>query len=114
MLPPNSTIQEGGLPSLWNMLASVTATITNTGHVEAAEVAQLYVGIPGAPAKQLRGYSKDLLAPGASCQVTFPLARRDLSVWDTVRQSWVLQRGQYQLYVGKSVLDVQLQGSMTI
>ncbi|KAF2771068.1 putative beta-glucosidase [Teratosphaeria nubilosa] len=114
LLPANSSIQEGGLPSLWDYVASVSATVTNTGKVEAAEVAQLYLGIPTGPAKQLRGYSKELLAPNASATVTFLLSRRDLSVWDTTRQQWILQTGTYNVYVGKSVLDIQLQSTLTI
>ncbi|GAB7339006.1 hypothetical protein MBLNU457_5672t1 [Dothideomycetes sp. NU457] len=112
--PPGTQIMEGGLPSLWDQIASVSATITNTGHVAAAEVAQLYLGIPGAPPKQLRGYAKPMLQPGESATVSFPLLRRDLSQWDVVLQQWVLPQDEYSVYVGKSVLDVQLTGSITI
>lgn len=110
----NATGSEGGDPELWKPLATVSCTITNTGAVEAAEVAQLYVHIPGGPQKQLRGYSKDHIAPGASCTAKFELNKRDLSTWDVVSQSWVLQSGQYQLYIGKSVLDIQLQSSIDL
>lgn len=110
----NATGAEGGDPELWKPLATVSCTIMNTGDVEAAEVAQLYAHIPGGPQKQLRGYSKDILAPGASCTAKFELNKRDLSAWDVVSQSWVLQSGTYELYVGKSVLDIQLEGSITL
>lgn len=92
----------------------MTAQITNTGSVTAAEVAQLYIGIPGAPAKQLRGFGKELLNPGQSTRVVFGLNRRDLSVWDVVAQQWVLQTGTYNVYVGKSVEDIQLKGTLNI
>lgn len=110
----NATGAEGGDPELWKPLATVSCTITNTGDVEAAEVAQLYVHILGGPQKQLRSYSKDTLAPGASCRATFELNKRDLSTWDVSQQSWVLQPGTYQLYVGKSVLDIQLESSISL
>lgn len=111
---PNGTIESGGLASLWDTIATVSVTIENTGNVTAAEVAQLYVGIPGAPPKQLRGYEKITLTPGQSQCIDFPLARRDLSTWDVVSQGWVLQQGSYPIYVGKSVVDTQLTCSLTI
>jgi beta-glucosidase len=113
--PTNSSVvAEGGNPLLWETVATVSSTITNTGSVAAAEVAQLYIGIPGGPAKVLRGFEKVYLAPGASCAVNFELTRRDLSYWDVVSQTWVLQRGSYPVYVGKSVLDIQLQGALSM
>jgi len=111
----NSTATpEGGDPALFQTVAEVTATITNTGSVAAAEVAQLYINIPGGPAKQLRGFAKEFLHPGESTTVMFELMQRDLSEWDVTSQAWVLQKGTYAVYVGKSVLDIQLQGSITV
>ncbi|RAH86226.1 putative beta-glucosidase [Aspergillus japonicus CBS 114.51] len=114
--PPDitaATVAEGGLPSLWDVLVAVSCTLENTGAVAAKEVAQLYVGIPGGPAKVLRGFAKELVEPGQTKEVTFHLTRRDLSTWDVVAQSWVLPRGEYGLFVGKSVADVQLTGSVS-
>ncbi|PWY75478.1 beta-glucosidase [Aspergillus heteromorphus CBS 117.55] len=113
-IPPGTTIAEGGLPSLWDIIATVTCTISNTGSVAAAEVAQLYLGIPGGPAKVLRGFEKQLIHPGNNTHVSFDLTRRDLSTWDVEKQSWGLQAGSYAVYVGKSVLDIQLTGTLTI
>jgi beta-glucosidase len=112
--PTNATIAEGGLPSLWDVVASVKATVTNTGSVEAAEVAQLYVGIPGGPVKQLRGFEKVNIPVGETVTVQFDLTRRDLSEWSVVDQSWVLQQGAYQIYVGSSSRDLPLTGTLTI
>jgi hypothetical protein len=55
--PLPSPVLEGGITSFWDVIAQVHATASNTGLVDAAEVAQLYVGIPGGPVKQLRGFS---------------------------------------------------------
>ncbi|KAJ5560452.1 hypothetical protein N7513_002851 [Penicillium frequentans] len=112
--PPGSVVAEGGLPSLWDVVASVTCTVANSGSVAAAEVAQLYVGIPGGPVKVLRGFEKQLIQPGAHKNFTFDLTRRDLSAWDTEKQIWGLQKGKYPVYVGKSVLDIQLTGALTL
>ncbi|TKA40209.1 hypothetical protein B0A54_10815 [Friedmanniomyces endolithicus] len=111
-LAPNTTVAEGGLTSLWDTIATVTFDVCNVGSVAAAEVAQLYVGIPGGPQKVLRGFGKQLLQPGETGHFSLALNRRDLSTWTA--QGWVLQKGTYQLYVGKSVLDIQLTSSLTI
>jgi beta-glucosidase len=104
---------QGGLASLYDILSTVSVTVTNSGSFPAAEVAQLYVGIPGSgEGKVLRGFEKRMLQPGASAVFPFALRRRDLSIWDTGAQQWGLPSGTYQIYVGKSVLDVQLQGEL--
>lgn len=113
-LPPNASIAEGGIPTLWDVVATVDCNVTNTGLVSAAEVAQLYVGIPGGPPKVLRGFNKQGIDPGRTVNMHFDLTRKDLSTWSTISESWVLQSGTYMIYVGKSVLDIQLTGSVTI
>ncbi len=98
--PLNATIVQGGNPHLYDVIATVTATVSNLGRVAAAEVAQLYVGIPNSPARQLRGFDKQLVRPGRSVQVSFPLTRRDLSIWNVVAQQWELQSGTCYMHVG--------------
>ncbi|CAD0011106.1 unnamed protein product [Aureobasidium pullulans] len=106
---------EGGTTSLYDIVATVSIAVKNTGNVAAAEVAQLYLGIPGSGVpKVLRGFEKQLIQPGASVTMTFSLRRRDMSIWDVVRQQWVLPSGAYNIMVGKSVLDIQLQGTLTL
>ncbi|GKZ25822.1 hypothetical protein AbraIFM66951_000778 [Aspergillus brasiliensis] len=105
----------GGLESLWDVMATIRCTVTNTGRTEAAEVAQLYIRIPGAgPDRVLRGFRKESIRPGKSVDLHFHLTRRDLSQWDVVTQQWVLVEGEYAVMVGKSVLDIQLTGNLTI
>ncbi|KHN94331.1 Glycoside hydrolase, family 3 [Metarhizium album ARSEF 1941] len=111
---PEGAIIPGGQADLFDNIATVTVDVRNTGSMAGAEVPQLYVGIPGGPAKQLRGFEKRFLAPGAAVSVDFPLTRRDLSVWDTTAQKWRLQRGQYNIYVGTSSREVPLKGSLTV
>jgi beta-glucosidase len=111
---PTGAIVEGGQEDLWDVLYHVTASVSNTGSVDGAEVAQLYVGIPGGPVRQLRGFSKVDIEPGKSAQVSFDLTRRDLSVWDTGAQKWQLQSGSYNVYVGGSSRDLPLTGSLSI
>lgn len=112
--PPGSEIAEGGLPSLWDTVATVEFTVTNSGKLAAAEVPQVYVGVPGGPEKVLRGFAKLMLQVGQSQVVAISLTRRDLSTWDVVGQNWLLQGGTYQVYVGASVLDIRLVGKLDV
>lgn len=111
---PTGEILEGGREDLWDVLATVTATVANTGSVSGAEVAQLYVGIPNGPVRQLRGFDKPVLDAGASATVSFELTRRDLSTWDVVTQEWLLQNGSYNIYVGSSSKNLPLTGILSI
>lgn len=112
---PSAVAEEGGLASLYSNLYTITATIKNTGAFAAAEVAQLYVGIPGSGVERvLRGFDKVMLQPGVSDTVSFELRRRDLSIWDVEQQEWRLPSGRFEVLVGKSVLDVQLVGSIDL
>ncbi|KAI1154432.1 beta-glucosidase M [Nemania diffusa] len=112
---PTGPVLEGGQSDLWDVVASVTATIANTGAVGGAEVAQLYVGIPGAPVWQLRGFDKVFVnASAAAATVRFDLTRRDLSSWDVAAQKWALQKGDYPVAVGSSSRQLPLRGVLSI
>ncbi|KAL7626501.1 glycoside hydrolase 3 [Parahypoxylon ruwenzoriense] len=99
---------------LWEVVATVNATITNSGSVAGAEVAQLYLSIPNAPPKQLRGFEKVPLSPGQSAEIVFELTRRDFSVWDIVAQGWTIQSGEYPVHVGASSRDIRLTGNIAV
>lgn len=103
---------------MFENVGTVTATITNTGSVSAAEVAQLYIslpaGSPAAPPRQLRGFDKLSLAPGASGTVTFDLRKRDLSYWDVASQNWIVPSGSFAVNVGASSRDLRLTGSIAV
>lgn len=96
----------------------MTATITNSGSVAGAEVPQLYLtlpsGAPAAPPKQLRGFTKLSLQPGASGTATFNLRRRDLSYWDVSSQNWIVPKGNFGISVGASSRDSRLNGNIVI
>lgn len=62
----------------------------------------------------LRGFEKKFLQPGEECEVVFELTRRDLSTWDVLEQAWLLQSGEYDVMVGKSVLDIQARGRISV
>jgi len=120
---PAGEVREGGPTDLWDVLATVTATVANTGGVDGAEVAQLYVGLPDAgrgegaaavPVRQLRGFDKPFVRAGQSAEVRFALTRRDLSTWDVGAQKWRLPRGKFTVSVGGSSRDLPLVGELVL
>ncbi|KAF2223918.1 glycoside hydrolase family 3 protein [Elsinoe ampelina] len=119
---PSAPILQGGRTDLFDVLARVEVDITNTGNVQAAEIAQLYITIPNsrinvptqrAPVgRQLRGFEKRVVAPGETVRFGFPLTRRDLSQWDMVVQEWGLEQGTYTVEAGGSSRDLPLRGEL--
>ncbi|KAI9038862.1 beta-glucosidase [Aspergillus affinis] len=114
LVDPSIAVVQGGHPELWDTLFEVTASITNTGDVAGSEVAQLYVEIPNAPVRQLRGFDRVPLKAGETKKVTFPLTRRDLSIWDVVAQQWRLQAAEYNVFVGASSRILHLNGTLQV
>lgn len=116
--PATGATVPGGREDLYENVATVTATITNSGGVDGAEVAQLYLTLPSsaptAPPKQLRGFSKLKLAPGASGTATFNLRRKDLSYWDVRTQNWIVPSGSFGISVGASSRDIRLTGTISV
>ncbi|KAI0110716.1 glycoside hydrolase family 3 protein [Hypoxylon sp. NC0597] len=115
--PATGDIISGGRADLWETVLRVTVTITNTGTAKGAEVAQLYVSYPesaATPPKQLRGFDKLVLEPGASDNVAFDIKRRDLSIWDTAKQNWVVPAGTFNISVGASSRDIRQTGTLEV
>ena len=114
-----SAATPGGNSALWENLYNVTVTLKNTGEVAGATVPQLYLSYPdsapaGTPPKQLRGFEKINLEPGAEESVAFELMRRDLSYWDVSSQEWIIPAGEFGVSVGFSSRDLKVVGSVSV
>jgi len=97
--------------------ATVTATVTNTGTRAGADVAQLYVSDPaasGQPPKQLEGFQRVNLQPGASQTVTFPLTQTNLRYWNASSNNWATSTGSYGIDVGDSDASLPLTGTLSV
>ena len=104
----------GGNPMLWDVLYTVSATVTNTGKVAGEEIAQVYVSLGGEgdPKRVLRGFERLSVQPGESAVVTVDLTRRDLSNWDEGAQDWVVRGGEKMVFVGASSRNLPLSGKL--
>ncbi|KAH7329421.1 beta-glucosidase family 3 protein [Stachybotrys elegans] len=105
----------GGNRQLWDILYTITATITNTGSATTDEVPQLYLshGGEGEPVRVLRGFERiERIAPGESKTFRAELTRRDLSNWDTVSQNWVITDAPKTIWVGSSSRNLPLTATL--
>ena len=89
---------------------TVTVQVTNTGGRAGSEVVQLYVAAPpaaGQPPRQLNGFAKVHLDPGATETVTLRLEPGDLAAYDEPSGTWVTHPGRYELLAGRSSRDIR-------
>ncbi|RJL30085.1 glycoside hydrolase family 3 C-terminal domain-containing protein [Bailinhaonella thermotolerans] len=95
---------------------TVEATVTNAGDRYAQEVAQLYVAFdedrPTRPRRELRGFAKVGLEPGASSRVRFTLTARDIAYWSVSRHDWRVDPGRFAVEVGASSRDIRLRAEL--
>lgn len=95
----------------------VRFTLRNTGSREGAEVAQVYVELPGAAGENFRrlaGWQKVELKPGESRAVSVTLHPLALAVFDEKANRWETPRGEFRVFVGGSSADTPLSGEMPL
>jgi beta-glucosidase len=89
----------------WNGTLTISARITNSGEREAEEVAQLYIRDLAAsmtrPIRELKGFRKIRLPPGASTDVQFMLTRQDLAFYNQ-QMKFVAEPGEFDVWVAPS------------
>lgn len=81
---------------------TVSATIKNTGDVEAEEIVQLYtrdlVGDRTRPVKELKGFQRIRLQPGEEKSVVFELSTDDLSFYNQ-KMELVTEPGMFHIWI---------------
>jgi len=97
---------------------NVSFLIKNTGKVDGAEVAQLYVGAVDSPVfrpeKELKEFTKIYLDAGETKRVNLALDARSFAIYDVEENEWVVPAGKYQIFVGTSSRDIRLQHEIII
>lgn len=85
---------------------TVSVTVRNTGPVAGDEVVQLYVhqraGSAARPRRELKGFQRVQLQPGAEQTVSFTLGRDALKFWSPVTKAWGVEPGGFDVWVGGS------------
>ena len=93
-------------------------TLTNTGKVAGAEVAELYMNEPKCsvlrPAKELKGFQKVFLKAGESNVVHIAVPVNSFSFYSEKEHKWVLEPGRFNLLINSSAAQNQLDGTITV
>ena len=96
----------------------VTVTIKNSGTVKGKEVVQLYVSDKEStlirPEKELKKFAKVELEPRESKQVSFTLDSRDFSYFDSRRNMWIAESGEFTVGIGSSSRDIRLSEAIAL
>ena len=96
----------------------VSFTLKNVGERPGKETAQLYVRPRGPsvdrPVKELKGFAKVELQPSQSREVRIVLDARAFAFYDPQRREWVVEAGAYDLLIGGSAADIELQATVRL
>ena len=84
--------------------------VTNTGKMDGAEVAQVYVGyndktVPH-PVKALKGYDKAVIKKGATRHFSITLPYKELAYYDIFSHNWADASKDVTIYVGSSSQEI--------
>ena len=95
-----------------------TFKITNTGKLDGAEIAQLYISLPGAevfrPEKELKGFAKVFLKAGETKSVNIAFNDMTFRYWNVKDEAWAVEGGIYKVLVGSSSADIRLAADMSV
>jgi beta-glucosidase len=98
--------------------SQVSFTITNTGTIAGAEIAQLYIGNPESalfrPKKELKGFTKVFLRPGESKTVTIALDVKAFRYFNVKTNRFEVETGTYEILIGASSADVRLSAAVSV
>ena len=95
-----------------------TFTLKNTGSMDGAEVAQLYVSKPDGdvfrPVKELKGFAKVFLKAGESKTVSIPLDDKAFRYFNVDTNRFETEGGEWTVMVGASCADIKLSGTVAV
>ena len=91
----NATIKDGAI--------TATVMVTNVGARPGTEVVQLYLRDPACsvgvrPVRELKGFQRVTLQPGAAKEISFSLAVQNLGCWSADGR-WVVEPGRFELVI---------------
>ncbi len=97
---------------------TVSVDVANTGARASDEVMQLYVHAQQSrvkrPFKQLKGFQRIPFKPGQTQTIDFTLPASELAFWDVTRDKWTVESGIYDILIGRSSADIQLETTLTV
>jgi beta-glucosidase len=92
--------------------------VTNSGAREGDEVVQLYVHevkpAVKRPVKELRGFERIHLKPGARKKVTFTLPAEKLAFYNETAHGFVVKPGAFDVMAGSASDDIRAQAQFSV
>ncbi len=97
---------------------TVSFKVKNTGDVDGAEVAQLYVNDVEStiyrPVKELKGFKKVFLKAGEEKEVEITLDKRAFAYYNVNINDWHVESGEFKILVGASSRDIKLEATINV
>ncbi len=97
---------------------TVSFKIKNTGNVDGAEVAQVYVNDVEStiyrPVKELRAFKKVFLKAGEEKEVSIELDKRAFAYYNVNIGDWHVESGDFKILVGASSRDIKLEANVYV
>lgn len=97
---------------------NISFDLKNSGSINGAETAQLYVGEKkpqiDRPTKELKAFKKVDLKAGEVKKVNLSVDKKSLAYFDGQLHDWKLDSGDYELLIGASSRDIKLKQTVTI
>ncbi len=97
---------------------TVSFKLKNTGDVDGAEIAQVYVADKEStiyrPVKELRGFKKVFLKAGEEKEVYVELSKRAFAFYNVELGDWMVETGEFDILIGASSRDIKLSATMTV
>lgn len=96
----------------------VSFTVKNTGAVDGAEIAQIYVADKEStifrPKKELRAFTKVFLKAGEEKEVTLELGKRAFAYYNVNIGDWHVESGEFDIMVAASSRDIRLTETVNV
>ncbi len=99
-------------------VVTVAFDVENIGIVAGDEVPQVYfhdlIASVTVPNKRLHAFDRVTLEPGESARLSFDVPVADIGFYDVGQSAFVVEEGDFEVYVGSSAEDIRLQDSFTV
>ncbi len=97
---------------------TVSFKIKNTGSVDGAEVAQIYVADKEStiyrPVKELRAFRKVFIKAGEEAEVSVELSKRAFAYYNVELGDWHVESGEFDIMVASSSRDIRLTQTINV
>ncbi|MCW8848842.1 MAG: glycoside hydrolase family 3 C-terminal domain-containing protein, partial [Melioribacteraceae bacterium] len=97
---------------------TVKVKVKNTGKFKGKEVVQLYVSDKQSklirPEKELKNFAKIELQPEQVEELSFNLNTRDFSYYDSHRNMWIAESGEFDIMIGSSSRNIEVKETINL